>query len=133
MSGNVARDAVGHTLGTECWPKEIRLKKDEKILEIDFDDGSSFALPAELLRVESPSAEVQGHSPSEKKIVSGRLHVGIIKVEPVGHYAVCIHFDDMHETGIFTWTYLHQLGENQKKIWQTYLEALEERGLSRDP
>ena len=133
MSGDLAKDAAGHTLGSESWPSEIRLKKDEKILEIDFDDGLSFALPAELLRVESPSAEVQGHSPSEKKIVSGRRHVGIIEVEPVGHYAVCIHFDDMHETGIFTWTYLHQLGENQEKIWQTYLEALEERGLSRDP
>ena len=133
MIDDSANDATGGTLGSERWPTEIRLKKAEKILEIDFDDGSSFALPAEMLRVESPSAEVQGHSPSEKKIVSGRSHVGIIDIEPVGHYAICIHFDDMHETGIFTWTYLHKLGVNQEKIWQTYLDALKERGLSRDP
>jgi DUF971 family protein len=131
--GGLAKGATSDTVGSERWPTEIRLKKDEKILEIDFDDGSSFALPAELLRVESPSAEVQGHSPSEKKIVSGRRHVGIISVEPVGHYAICIHFDDMHETGIFTWTYLHQLGANREIVWQTYLQALEQRGLSRDP
>jgi DUF971 family protein len=123
----------GNIGGSERWPSEIRLKKAEKSLEIDFDDGSIFSLPAEFLRVESPSAEVQGHSSNEKKIIFGRRHVGIVSLEPVGHYAIRIHFDDMHDTGIFTWTYLYQLGANRDRIWQTYLEALDERGLSRDP
>ncbi len=114
------------------WPTEIRLKKDEKILEIEFDDGRSFALPAELLRVESPSAEVQGHSPSQKQIVAGRRHVGIMEVEPVGNYAVRLRFDDMHDTGLYSWSYLRKLGEEQDNLWQAYLDALEARGLSRD-
>ena len=115
------------------WPTEILLKKDEKILEIEFDDGRCFALPAELLRVESPSAEVQGHSPSQKQIVAGRRHVGIMEVEPVGNYAVRLRFDDMHDTGLFSWSYLRKLGEEQDALWQAYLDALEQRGLSRDP
>ena len=119
--------------GATFWPTEIRLKKDEKILEVEFDDGRSFALPAELLRVESPSAEVQGHSPSQKQIVAGRRHVGIMEVEPVGNYAVRLRFDDMHDTGLFSWSYLRKLGEEQDALWQAYLDALEARGLSRDP
>ena len=118
---------------TDNWPIEIRLKKEEKVLEIDFDDGSQFALPAELLRVESPSAEVQGHSPDHKTIVAGRRHVAIMEIEPVGNYAVRIHFDDMHNTGIYTWSYLRELGEKREQIWVDYLDALETRGLSRDP
>ena len=119
--------------GATVWPTEIRLKKEEKVLEVEFDDGRSFALPAELLRVESPSAEVQGHSPSQKQIVAGRRHVGIMEVEPVGNYAVRLRFDDMHDTGLFSWSYLRKLGEEQDALWRAYLDALDQRGLSRDP
>lgn len=121
------------TAETGRWPTEIRYKKDEKALEIDFDDGSRFTLPAELLRIESPSAEVQGHSADQKRTIAGRRHVGIMKIEPVGNYAVRIHFDDLHDTGIFSWAYLYELGENQNQIWSDYLAALEEQNLSRDP
>ena len=115
------------------WPTEIRYKKYEKILEIDFDDGAKFRLPAELLRVESPSAEVQGHAPDQKKIVAGRRHVGIMEIEPVGNYAVRIKFDDMHDTGIYSWQYLHELGQKQDSVWLDYLTALAASGQSRDP
>jgi DUF971 family protein len=118
---------------TEHWPKEIRLKTAEKILEIEFEDGRTFALPAELLRVESPSAEVMGHAPDQKTIIAGRRDVGIMGLEPVGNYAVRIKFDDLHDTGIYSWQYLRQLGENRDKIWGDYLAALEAKGLSRDP
>lgn len=118
---------------TEHWPTEIRLRKHEKILEIDFDDGSRFALPAELLRVESPSAEVQGHGPGQRTLIAGRRHVGIMAVEPVGNYAVRIKFDDLHDTGIFSWRYLYNLGREKDRVWQAYLDALAGRGLSRDP
>jgi len=118
---------------TKHWPTEIRLKQQEKVLEIDFDDGSSFRLPAELLRVESPSAEVQGHGPGQKTVVAGRRHVGIMKVEPVGNYAVRLVFDDLHDTGIYSWKYLYELGRNQEARWQAYLDALERLGQSRDP
>jgi len=118
---------------TQHWPKEIRLKKAEKVLEIAFEDGSLFVLPAELLRVESPSAEVMGHGPGQKQIVAGRRDVGILALEPVGNYAVRIKFDDLHDTGIYSWQYLRQLGENKDQIWQDYLAALEAKGLSRDP
>ena len=104
---------------TEHWPTEIRLRKQEKILEVDFDDGSRFALPAEFLRVESPSAEVQGHGPDQKTLIAGRRHVGIMAVEPVGNYAVRIKFDDLHDTGIFGWEYLRELGRNRARYWRT--------------
>ena len=113
-------------------PKEIRLKREEKILEIDFEDGKSFSLSAELLRVESPSAEVQGHGPGQKTIVPGRRHVGIMEVEPVGNYAIRLKFDDLHDTGIFSWDTLYDYGERQDELWQDYLNALEVQGLSRD-
>lgn len=119
--------------GTQHWPTEIRLKKAEKRLEIDFDDGESFSLPAELLRVESPSAEVQGHGGDQKTIVAGRRHVGILEIEAVGNYAIRIKFDDLHDTGLYSWTYLHGLGRHQDAIWAKYLAALEAKGLSRDP
>lgn len=119
--------------GPDCWPIEIRLKRAEKILEISFDDGSVFELPAELLRVESPSAEVMGHGPGQKTIIAGRRHVGIIAVEPVGNYAIRIRFDDLHDTGIYSWRYLQELGRDRDRIWDAYLKALAERGLSRDP
>ena len=118
---------------TRHWPTELRLKQAEKRLEIDFDDGSHFTLPAEYLRVESPSAEVQGHGPGEKTIVAGRRHVGILALEPVGNYAVRIRFDDLHDTGIYYWQYLYELGHEQEQRWSTYLAELDKRGLSRDP
>jgi len=118
--------------GTKRWPTEIRLKKAEKVLEVDFDDGRRFRFPAEFLRVESPSAEVQGHSPTEKKLVPGRRHVGIMALEPIGHYAVRISFDDLHDTGIYSWSYLYELGLRQDELWQAYLAALQRDGLSRD-
>ena len=118
---------------TEHWPTELRLKQADKRIEIDFDDGARFSLPAEYLRVESPSAEVQGHTPSQKQIVHGRRHVGIIKLEPVGNYAVRILFDDLHDSGIYSWQYLYELGAEQELRWQAYLEMLKDHDLSRDP
>jgi DUF971 family protein len=118
---------------TKHWPTEIRLKQAEKVLEIDFDDGSRFRLPAELLRVESPSAEVQGHGPGQKTVVAGRRHVGIMKVEPIGNYAVRLVFDDLHDTGIYSWKYLYELGANLDARWQAYLDALDRLGQSREP
>jgi DUF971 family protein len=121
------------TFGTRHRPKEIRLKRQEKALEIDFDDGKSFRFPAEFLRVESPSAEVQGHGPGQKTIIGGRRHVGIMSVEPVGNYAIRINFDDLHDTGIYSWDTLYEYGLRQDEMWQEYLSALEARGMSRDP
>ena len=115
------------------WPIELRVKSAERLLEIDFDDGTHFALPAEFLRVESPSAEVRGHGPGQKQIVAGRRHVGIVRVEPVGNYAVRIVFDDQHDTGLYSWSYLYELGQDRERLWSRYLGALAEAGLSRDP
>ena len=124
---------MAESFETEHWPGEIRYLAADKRLEIDFDNGVTFSYPAELLRVESPSAEVQGHGPGDKKVVAERRHVGILEIEPVGNYAVRIKFDDLHDTGIFSWRYLYQLGRNQDEIWQAYLSALEAQGLSREP
>jgi DUF971 family protein len=115
------------------WPTEIRLAKDKRTLHVAFDDGAAFELPAEYLRVTSPSAEVQGHSPSERKTVPGKRNVQIIGVEPVGNYAVKLVFDDMHSTGIFGWDYLYALGEKHAERWADYLAELDAKGLSRDP
>jgi len=115
------------------WPSELRVSRREKRLDVTFDNGARFSFPAEFLRVESPSAEVQGHGPGQKTIVSGRRHVGIMELEPVGNYAVRIKFDDLHSTGMYSWRYLYHLGQNQERLWQEYLQALEARGLSRDP
>jgi DUF971 family protein len=114
-------------------PTEIRLNRAERLLHVSFDSGEHFALPAEYLRVESPSAEVQGHGPGQRVIVPGRRHVGIMRVEPVGNYAVRLVFDDLHDTGIYSWAYLHQLGREQAERWAAYEQALAARGLSRDP
>lgn len=114
-------------------PVEIRLKRAEKTLEVDFDDGTKVSLPAELLRVESPSAEVMGHGPGQKQTVAGRAEVGILDVEAVGNYAIRLKFDDLHDTGIYSWDYLHELGTQKDRIWAEYLAALEAKGLSRDP
>ena len=119
--------------GTARWPVELRLKRAEKRLDIAFDDGSHFSLPAEYLRVESPSAEVQGHGAGHKKLVHGRAHVGIMGLEPVGNYAVKITFDDLHDTGIYSWNYLYQLGVEREKRWREYLDALAANGLRREP
>ena len=109
------------------------MQKSEKMLLVVFDDDKTFSLPAEYLRVESPSAEVQGHGPGQKILVSGRRHVGIANVEAVGNYAIRIDFDDLHDTGIFSWSYLYLLGSEQSVRWKTYAEAIEAAGLSRDP
>lgn len=119
-------------LGTTHWPLEIRLKKAEKRLEIDFDDGSTIGLPAEYLRVESPSAEVQGHGPGQKTLVPGKAAVGIKSLEPIGNYAIRIVFDDGHDTGIYSWAYLRELGLEQEKRWRNYLAALQAAGMSRE-
>jgi len=114
-------------------PTEIKVRRAEKTLDIAFDDGTAFSLPAEYLRVESPSAEVQGHGPGQKVLVAGRRHVGIADVEAVGNYAIRIMFDDLHDTGIFSWRYLYQLGEEHETRWPEFLSAVEAAGLSRDP
>jgi DUF971 family protein len=123
---------MSETFDTQHWPVELRLKKAEKLLEIEFDDGNRFRLPAEYLRVESPSAEVQGHGPSQKQLVTGKAAVGIAAIEPVGNYAVRITFDDRHDTGIFSWTYLHLLGVEQDQRWRDYISEVARRGLSRE-
>ena len=117
----------------QAWPSEIRLHKDRKTLTVSFDGGEHFDLPAEYLRVKSPSAEVQGHSAEERKTMSGKRHVGIMEVIPVGNYAVRLEFDDMHSTGIFGWDYLRDLGRNYTRFWQDYLDELAAKDLTRDP
>jgi DUF971 family protein len=112
---------------------ELRYRAAEKLLEVGFEDGARFTLTAEYLRVESPSAEVQGHSPEQKRLIAGRRHVGIMKIEPVGHYAVRLYFDDLHDSGIYSWAWLRLLGEEQETRWATYEAALAAKGLSRDP
>lgn len=112
---------------------EIRVRRASRRLEVDFDTGERFSYPAEYLRVESPSAEVQGHAPADKVLVAGKLGVGIASVQPIGHYAVRVLFDDRHDTGIYTWEYLLDLGREQPVRWAAYLAALAEKGLSRDP
>jgi DUF971 family protein len=113
------------------WPVEIRVTPGARAIEVDFDDGRSFLLPAEYLRVESPSAEVQGHGPSQKVIVPGKREVTITGVDPVGNYAVRLVFSDGHTTGIYAWPALYRLGVEQDRLWPAYLEALAARGLSR--
>lgn len=120
-------------MNNQHWPTELKLARDKRSLMVAFDDGVSVTIPAELLRVESPSAEVQGHGPSQKKTIPGKRNVEIIKVEPVGHYAVKLVFDDMHDTGIYGWDTLREMGQNQEQLMQAYFDALEAQGLSREP
>ena len=115
-----------------AWPTEIRVTEEGRLLKVSFEDGRSFDLPAEYLRVMSPSAEVQGHSRKERKTVGGKRAVAIIGVDPIGTYAVKLSFDDMHSTGIYTWAYLHELGCAQTAKWAAYVGELEAKGLSRD-
>ena len=119
------------TTVAEPWPTELRLDKEKRVLTVNFDDGQSFALPAELLRVLSPSAEVQGHSEAQRVTVSGKKNVRIVRIEPVGNYAARIVFDDGHNTGLFVWKYLRELGENQETRWQAYLADLAAKKLTR--
>jgi len=107
-----------------AWPTELRVNPDRNTLRVTFDNGDSFALGAEYLRVESPSAEVQGHSPKQKQVVIGKEAVKIARLEPVGNYAVRIIFDDGHDTGLYSWDYLHELGRDHNKIWTAYREAV---------
>jgi DUF971 family protein len=112
-------------------PKELRVSKDRKLLTVTFPGEGPFELPAEMLRVLSPSAEVQGHSPEQRVTVPGKRNVAIRKIDPVGNYAVRITFDDFHDTGIFTWAYLEALGREKETRWQAYLDELDQKGLTR--
>ena len=114
------------------WPTEIRLRKDRRSLAIAFDDGVTHELPAEFLRVLSPSAEVQGHSPEQRKVIGGKQSVSIAAVDPVGNYAVRLTFDDGHNTGLYSWTYLRQLGDERDSRWSGYLNDLAANGMRRD-
>lgn len=123
MGGPAAHD--------QAWPTQIRVTGGARALEVEFDDGASFFLPAEYLRVESPSAEVQGHGPSQKVIVPGKRDVTITRIDPVGNYAVRLVFSDGHTTGIYTWPTLYRLGREHDTLWPAYLEALAARKLAR--
>lgn len=113
-------------------PTEIRLKKESKLLIVSFDDGSEFQYSCEYLRVHSPSAEVKGHGPGQETLQTGKEHVGITAIEPVGHYAVRLKFDDGHDTGLYTWEYLHELGADMTVKWRSYLDRLAAAGYARE-
>lgn len=113
-------------------PLEIRLRADKKTLSIAFSAVDIFEYSAELLRVESPSAEIKGHGSDEKKIVGGKKNVTIVGIEPMGHYAITITFSDGHKTGIYSWDYLKEMGRNMEEIWHTYLQNLEQKNLTRE-
>ncbi|MCD4486137.1 DUF971 domain-containing protein [Chromobacterium vaccinii] len=113
-------------------PVEIQLHQVSKILEIAFDDGARFELPCEYLRVHSPSAEVRGHGIGQETLQTGKMHVGITALEPVGHYALKITFDDGHDSGLYSWTYLYELGAKRGQYWQQYLDKLAAAGASRE-
>jgi DUF971 family protein len=117
---------------SDVWPTELRVSKDRRQLTVTFNDGASFELPAELLRVLSPSAEVKGHGPGQEVTVPGKRNVAIIGMTPTGNYAVRIGFDDMHDTGIYTWTYLRELGEKGDELFAGYEKELADKGMNRD-
>ncbi len=114
-------------------PTKLTVRKDRKSLEITFGENEVYELSAEILRVLSPSAEVQGHSPEQRQTVCGKRNVGIMQMEPIGNYAVRITFDDMHDTGIFSWAYFQELGQNLEEKWAEYVNELDERGMTREP
>jgi DUF971 family protein len=114
-------------------PLEIKLHQKSRVLEISFDDGKSYTLSCEYLRVYSPSAEVRGHGPGQEVLQEGKMDVEITAVEPVGHYAVKLVFSDGHDTGLYSWDYLYSLGENRPRLWQQYLEKLALAGVNREP
>lgn len=119
-------------ISNPLWPTEIRLRADKRSLLIAFDNGDAFDLSAEFLRVSSPSAEVRGHGPSERRTVFGKRDVEIVRIEPVGNYALKLIFSDGHDTGLYGFAYLHRLGAEQAEMWEAYLEDLAAKGLSRD-
>jgi DUF971 family protein len=110
-------------------PTSLTLRTRSRVLAVSFSDGSAFELPFEYLRVYSPSAEVRGHGPGQETLQIGKHDVVITKVEPVGHYAVRLVFDDGHDTGLYTWSYLHELGREREQKWQKYLDRLKELGI----
>jgi DUF971 family protein len=114
-------------------PTNIKLHQKSRVLEISFDDGNDYELSTEFLRVYSPSAEVRGHGPGQEVLQFGKEDVNITNIEPVGSYAVCLHFDDNHDTGIYSWEWLHYLGANQDDLWAEYLRKLEAAGKKRSP
>jgi DUF971 family protein len=116
---------------TDRWPRELRLGRDRRTLTVVFEEGGDCTFDAEFLRVESPSAEVKGHGPGQEQLVSGKRNVSILQLEPVGSYAVRIVFDDGHSTGLYTWSYLAELGRGHDRIWQDYLARLAAAGRSR--
>lgn len=118
--------------GEGQWPKELRLTEAGRLLKVDFESGTAFDLSAEYLRVMSPSAEVQGHSPEERKTVGGKRNVAILGVDPIGTYAVRLTFDDLHSTGIYSWDFLYDLGVNYPDKWAAYVAELGDKGLDRD-
>jgi DUF971 family protein len=127
------RRLQGLSDGKKPWPTEIRLQKDRRGLVVRFDDGADYRLAAEFLRVLSPSAEVQGHSRDQRVTVPGKIDVAIAAVDPVGNYAVRLTFSDGHNTGLYSWTYLRKLGEEQEALWAEYLAELKAKGLDRGP
>jgi DUF971 family protein len=118
-------------MNTQPWPNELRVSADKATLTVVFEDDQSFELPAEMLRVLSPSAEVQGHSPEQRTTVGGKRNVRIARMVPTGNYAVRVVFDDGHDTGIFTWAYLRRLGMERERLWVDYLKELDAKGLQR--
>lgn len=117
---------------SNLWPTELRVSKDRQRLVVSFNDGQAFDLSAEMLRVLSPSAEVQGHGPSQRLTVPGKRNVAIMSMTPTGNYAVRVGFDDGHDTGIFTWSYLHELGMRGEELFANYEKELAEKGMNRD-
>lgn len=113
-------------------PTELTVRKQSRVLEVVFDDGASFSLPFELLRIASPSAEVRGHGPGQEILQTGQRNVEVVGIEPIGNYAIKPLFSDGHDTGIFTWDYLHHLGSNQHALWEDYLRRLEAAGFTRE-
>ncbi len=114
-------------------PTEIKLHQASRVMELSFADGTRFRMPYEYLRVYSPSAEVRGHGPGQETLQVGKREVTIVEVEPIGHYAIRPKFSDGHDTGIYSWEYLHDLGARQQDLWQRYLARLAAAGASRDP
>ena len=113
-------------------PEEIRVARDKKRLVVTFPAAGRFDFPAEFLRVNSPSAEVQGHGPNQRVLVTGKRDIGIAGIESVGNYAILIRFDDGHDTGIFSWRYLYEIGTKQAAMWSDYEAAVTKAGLTRD-
>lgn len=120
------------SIESDPWPTEIRLSKDRRVLSLAYENGATDSFEAEFLRVHSPSAEVQGHSPAQRQTVPGKRNVKIVAVDPIGNYAVRLTFDDGHNTGLFSWRYFRTLAAEKDTLWATYLGELAQKGLGRD-